>query len=368
MSLTVKHLNSDASFLLTFRPLLPFPPSERDTNAFTILLDPWLSGPSLVLHPKFSISRHKIPSCVTSLAELPEPDVVLVSQEKSDHCHKETLSQLPPREGKTIILAEPAAAKIIKGWKHFEGEKLRVLSKWDEHKPETVHRIPIPPLGPEGDPGEVTICFLPQKGDYTGLHGAIGITYRQPSFTKPFTSQPITPPDTPGSTASFMSPGADRALSVIFSPHGCSYKTLHPYATTHLVYEAALPLTALLHCFDKVNNTWWLGGNICAGLPGGVEIAQNLLAKAWISAHDGDKDSRGFANHRIKVEKFDRDDVEKVVSPKSPNFPFQRDKLATEVVALRVGEEIFLSATVVSLYDDDSDRRTFGSLSSSSAS
>jgi hypothetical protein len=153
---------------------------------------------------------------------------------------------------------------------------------------------------------------------------------------------PLTPPGTPQSANStFNASGSNRALSVIYSPHGCTYKTLAPYITSHLVSEAALPLTALLHCFDKVNNAWYLGGNICSGFPGGLEIAQNLCARAWISAHDGEKDTKGIATKKIVVKKYDREEVESVISPRSEKFPNKRT--GTEAVVLKPGEEIVLS-------------------------
>ena len=130
-------------------------------------------------------------------------------------------------------------------------------------------------------------------------------------------------------------------MSVIYSPHGCSYKTLAPFVTSHFVSEAALPLTALLHCFDKVTNSWYLGGNICSGFPGGLEIAQNLCAKAWISAHDGDKETTGFASSKVVTHKYGREEVESVVSPRSEKFPYQRT--GTEAVVLNVGEELNLT-------------------------
>lgn len=342
MSLTVKHLNADASFLLTFRPILPFPPSPgQSSQSFTILLDPWISGPSKIFHPKFSLSRHNSPACVSSLQELPEPDIVIISQNKSDHCHRQTLTQLPRQGGKTIILAEPAAAKTIKGWKYFDEKTVVALPKWGDsrlRKPATVHRIPIPALSPSGTMGEVTIAYLPQKADITGLHSAIGITYRAGTFGAD--ARPMTPPDSP--TTSFSSTAtSNRALSVIYSPHGCSYKTLSPYITSHLVPEAALPLTALLHCFDRISNSWYLGGNICAGFPGGLKIAQNLCARAWISAHDGDKETTGVAVTKIRTEKYDREKVESVISPRSEKFPHKRT--GTEAVVLDVGHEITLS-------------------------
>ncbi|TVY65594.1 hypothetical protein LSUE1_G007458 [Lachnellula suecica] len=345
MSLTVKHVNSDASFLLTFKPNLPFPPSsEQSDHSFTILLDPWISGSSKIFHSKFSISKHTAPACVASLAELPEPDVVVISQDKSDHCHKETLTQIPGHGGKTIILAEPVSAKQIKGWKHFDEEKLVTLSKWEDprlRKASTVHRLPVPALSPGGLAGEVTIAYMAQKADITRLHSAIGITYRAPTFG--LDTFPITPPASPASST-FSTATCERALSVIFSPHGCSYKTLSPYVTSHLVQEAALPLTALLHCFDRIQNSWYLGGNICAGFPGGLEIAQKLCARAWISAHDGDKVTTGIATTKIKVERYDREAVESVISPRSEKFPNRRT--GTEAVVLDAGEDITLNQSM----------------------
>jgi hypothetical protein len=339
MSLTVKHLNSDASFLLTFEPIQQFPPSaEQSPQTFTILLDPWLSGKSKIWHPKFSVSTHKQPSCISSLSELShEPDLVIISQDKSDHCHEETLKSLSPSSSKTTILAEPSSAKMIRGWKYFAPEKVVTIHKWDEtQRSSAIHRISIPPLDPEGTPGEVTVTYIQQKYDISGLHSAVGLTYRPPTTSFRETGLPLTPPASP--TSNLRPNPKTRAISVIYSPHGCNYKFLQPYASAHLVSEAALPLTALLHCFDRITNPWWLGGNICAGFPGGLEIAQSLQARSWISAHDGDKDTHGIATTKIQTQRFDKTEIEDVVSPRSAKFPDRRT--GTEVAVLEVGEEV----------------------------
>ncbi|KAJ8069641.1 hypothetical protein OCU04_000075 [Sclerotinia nivalis] len=352
MSLTVKHLNNDASFLLTFAPISPFPPSPggpgRPEDSFTILFDPWLSGPSKIFHSKFSISRLKTPSCISSLTELPEPDLVIISQDKTDHCHEETLKQLSSDSSKTLILAEAGAAKTIKRWKYFSPSKIIPLKRWEDPRlrhSDTVLRIPVPSQSHNGTPGEVTIAFLPQKNDLTGLHNAIGITYRPPtlptSFFNPQETSYATPPASPHSFASTLSNPTDRALSVIFSPHGCTYRTIAPYATSHLISEAALPLTSLLHPFDRISNPWYLGGNIISGFPGGVSIAQNLCAKTWISAHDGDKTNSGVATWSIKSRKWEKEEVESVVSPRSENFQEKRG-IGTEVLVLGSGEGVRL--------------------------
>lgn len=127
----------------------------------------------------------------------------------------------------------------------------------------------------------------------------------------------------------------EKTISLIYSPHGVPYSLLRPYASSHLVNAAALPLTALLHSFDRVENPWWLGGNVNAGLPGGVEIAKNLMAKCWISAHDEDKENTGLSVKRVVTRKFTAAEVRAMIT---------KDKGGTGVVVLDCGEEIKLKA------------------------
>ncbi|MDI1489798.1 MAG: hypothetical protein OHK93_000996 [Ramalina farinacea] len=399
MSLTVRHLNGDTTFLLTFAPLeqqLPSPPISGCYHApgtFTVLLDPWLAGSSSMWHPKFLLSRHTTPSCIDDLSQIPEPNVVLISQVKPDHCHEATLRQLDPTSPITTILAEPAAAKKIRSMKHFNPAMVHSLRPYSGRKADSVIRFCIPATVPNGIPGEATISFMPAKLDVAGVHNAIGITYRPPStspsvqsrpFTPsmpdrtqawssndryPSTNLPITPPDSPlglstsyassslnasprpsdtfstpqhshsaSSLSSFSSTATQarhpvgKALSLIYSPHGVDYNLLRSYASTHLVRSAALPLTLLLHSFDRVSNPWWMGGNVATGLPGGVEIAKNLMARCWISAHDEDKDNTGISVANVKTRKYNLDEVERMVDR------------ATKIVNLGVGEDLSLTA------------------------
>ncbi|KAK1764611.1 hypothetical protein QBC33DRAFT_580211 [Phialemonium atrogriseum] len=395
MALTVKHLNGDASFFLSFEPILTSPtPGAINAEPFRILLDPWITGPSKIFHSRVSTSTHKKPACISSLQELPEPDLVIISQHKSDHCHEATLRQLPATGTKTIILAEPASARLIRSWKYFDKDKVRTIPKWESPKVtgrQGVVRIRVAPLVEGGEPGEVTAAFIPQRRDLSGLHGAIGITYRPPNLSSspllstkkaissraatPILSPPATPkshrsyahlprisslssthdaaadlypptPTSPGMSSirsersaaslplsvsshltnytaatsatnrsTFPAPSSsmvrsvERPLSIIFSPHGISFPSLQSYTTGHLVAEAALPLTALLHCFDNVSNPWWLGGNILLGAPAGAETAGRLAARTWISAHDGDKEVRGIATGLLRTRKWHPDEV-----------------------------------------------------------
>ncbi|KAI0012150.1 hypothetical protein F4779DRAFT_569606 [Xylariaceae sp. FL0662B] len=418
MALTVKHLNSDASFLLSFEPIIP--ESVRGAvvaRPFTILLDPWITGPSKIFHSKISITTHKHPACISSLSELPStPDLVVISQHKSDHCNEATLRQLPASGSKTLILAEPASARLIRSWKYFDADKIRTIERWEDPRvtgKQSVLRIPVPPVAPDCQGGEVTVAFIPQKRDISGLHAAIGITYRPPpthnlSATIPIGSKLPTPPATPSSTNTLSAPesfllppsppvsphslrsvqsastllsspthpglnpqqrptsshyrsrpatasNTSRPLSLIFSPHGISYTNLAPYATSHLVAEAALPLTALLHCMDSISNPWWLGGNISAGVPAGAEIATCLGARIWLSAHDGEKDVRGLATGMLKTKRWRREEVEVAVHPvgedKNHNEKLGHARVAskggsigTEIMRLSSGDEVAVSA------------------------
>jgi hypothetical protein len=127
-------------------------------------------------------------------------------------------------------------------------------------------------------------------------------------------------------------------MSVIYSPHGVPYDVIYPYASSHLVNEAALPLTALIHSFDIVDNPWYLGGNVSAGSPGGLKIARSLYARSWISAHDADKDNRGISVLQTRIGKFAVDDIRTLLKRDHEEKGKPRTAVDTEVISLAVGE------------------------------
>lgn len=399
MALTVKQLNGDASFLLTFEPIETA--SSRlstPSEPFRILLDPWIVGPSTILHPKISSTTRAQEACVSTLQDLPEPDLVIISHSRSDHCNEATLRQLPRSNTKTLILAEPTAARLIRSWKYFDKDMVRALHRWGDPRQigqDTVTRVPVPPQVFGGGGGEVTIVFIPQKRDLTSLHSAIGITYRPPtSGPSVFRRTVLTPPTTPTSpvsacppqlpapclsllgsadelsvtlfgtptpresptlpslraarsTASLSPHARNRAVSVIFSPHGVSYSSLEPYVTSHLLTEAALPLTALLHCFDTVSPPWWLGGNVSPGMQAGQQTAAAMGARAWISTYDGEKYVTGLAKRVTHRKKRDRNVAREVIRRTIGDKRAIRNKKhakPTEILALSPGEEVTLTS------------------------
>lgn len=211
MSLTLRQLTADSSFILTFTP--PFaPPNHRHKfpGTYTILIDPWLNGASIVGHPKFATNKHSKPAAINSLAELKEDiDLIVISQDKSDHLHKESLCSLP-KDSKIRIVATPRAAKEIRRWQHFENDDIILaLEPYDAKKPETILKIPIDPYSSASAEGEVTISNVVQKRDITALHNAIGITYCPPGtiLTSPdgsttkLSDMPMMSPSRPGTSA-----------------------------------------------------------------------------------------------------------------------------------------------------------------------
>ncbi|KAF1352070.1 hypothetical protein BDV97DRAFT_275669, partial [Delphinella strobiligena] len=322
MAVTVQHLNADTTFLLSFSPT--FAPRHAAANfpgSFKVLIDPWLSGHSSIWNPQFQISHHTTAPCITSLADMPLPDLIVISQDKPDHCHRETLCTLPA-DTRIRILATPAAAKKIRSWKHFKNATIESLAPFNaDKKNDHLVRIPIPSFSSKSAPGEITIAYMPQRMDITALHNAIGITYRSPGVTTTtpwgdVTNLPVSPPETPPSPSHsfgpFPSEGTkEKTLSVLYSPHGVSYPTVAPYARTHLARESALPLTALFHSINVEENPWFMGGMVAAGFPGGEQIVRELGARYWISAHDEVKDNRGWSVAWIKSTAFSRDDAQK---------------------------------------------------------
>lgn len=386
MALTVKHLNADTTFLLTFSPA--FAPPHADTQfpgSFTILIDPWLDGPSSIWNPKFQISHHTTESCVKSLTDLPEPNLIIVSQDKPDHCHRETLCSLPAHSH-IRILATPAAAKKIISWNHFKNASIESMQPYNASSPKTIQRIPVPSYTRSSAPGEITIAYLPAKMDVTRLHNAIGITYRAPGSqttapsgtvvdlplsppaspgSSPTVSRPRTaersvsfsadpsgglltpPPDTPstGQMHDFpLMPTREKTLSVLYSPHGVSMSAISPYASAHLAKESALPLTALFHSINTEENPWFMGGQVAAGYPGGANIVRKLGAQCWISAHDEVKDNRGWSVAFIKSTRYTMEDVQKKLEEDVRSYAEkkndQRRRVQTMVVSLDPGQQM----------------------------
>lgn len=381
MAMKVTPLNADTTFLIDFTPsFAPAHAVARFPGSFSILIDPWVTGSSSVWKESFQISYHTTSPCISSLREIPEPDLIIISQDKPDHCHKETLCTLPA-DSKLHILATPVAAKLIQSWKHFTNATIETLKPYSADRDDTVVRVPIPGYTLSSEKGEVTVSWMPQRMDPTGLHNAIGLTYRAPNSTTRsvngsivnlvnlppspqdspmadmFTTEPLytierqvssTPPDSPmeNTATQPLLPAREKTVSVLYSPHGVTYAAVEPFAANHLAKESALPLTALFHSINTEENPWFMGGVVAAGYPGGAEIVRKLGARYWISAHDEVKDNRGWSVTWIKSTRYSVQEAQNRLDEEKKSIALHQDAkqrktdYRTQIVRLEPGERL----------------------------
>ncbi|KAM3509133.1 hypothetical protein MY10362_000748 [Beauveria mimosiformis] len=417
MALTVKQLHGASSFLLTFEPI-DTSDVALSTQPFHILLDPCIVAAAASYSNKSSSSSSSSssgggffsttpftppPHAADADLALSAVDVALVSSPRRCHCHEPTLRQLAPR---TRILAAPLAARRIRGWRHFH--TVETLPRWDDsstrgarrdEERDKILRIPVLSGILGGQPGEVTLTYI---GPKRGSHVAIGITYRPPMVRRRMASPvpppplrlptpalsfsaaddgsssvtdgspplflPATPPPPPSLTPVTTTPTSARSgarscsiegstVSVVFAPHGIAYTALQGYATAHLLQESALPLTALLHCFDHVSPPWYSyrHHHHRRGALAAQVTAAALGARAWIGARGrgGDRDGKGAGEVQRALDRFFADGGE--ASPDASKRHLLTGSPGggggggghhhpTEVRALAVGEEIAMTS------------------------
>lgn len=317
MSLSVQQLNSDCTFLFTFSPALTTPDHpDHFAGTFNILIDPWLAGQASVLHPLFHFTKHTDKPHITSLADLKQKlDLIIISQDKPDHCHRETLCTLPKNQN-VNILATPAAAKKIKSWKYFTEDIIHAIPAYDAKRDEeSTITIKIPGYMPSSAEGEITITHLPPtRLDLTKVHNGIAITYRPPG------TGTILPEiqQRPQTTADHnQSPIETPTLSILFTPHGLPPATLQPWLTTHLLpritndRNQTPTLTLLLHSLSHDRNPTCLGGTVVHGAPGGLALLHSLRSlnpsfsvDNWIGAHDGAVERGGWSTWWLKSRSY----------------------------------------------------------------
>ncbi|KAJ6257267.1 hypothetical protein Dda_8156 [Drechslerella dactyloides] len=257
MPITLRHLTADSTWLIT----LTSPQSPPTHKPYIILVDPWIEGPSPVWHPKFALNHHTVPSSISNLSELSQqPDLLLISQTKTDHCNELTCRQLP--KSGVQVYAVPGADSIVRGWKHFDAANVHRLRPFTSRKTGRVSRIPIyrdgRPSTPPNQAGEVAIgtsdaisiddgadgaytfekdpniaaivelAFMPalKPWEIPSIHIALGISYTP-------TQDPITNVNNSSTAAAMLPPSPPPQLPS--APH-----LLHPHPGPHPGTQVAL--------------------------------------------------------------------------------------------------------------------------------
>lgn len=326
-SITITHLSADASFLLSYLPVRPSPATSTtllpsDYTPFTVLLDPWLVGTSPVFHPSFSVQSHTVRPSITHLSQLPSPpDVVLISQDKSDHCHEETLRQLDTKEGGrdsgVRIFAVKGAYGKVKGWGIVTEDKVGELKPWRAGRKggvgNVIVRIDIPIPGSDSETStssspqisaHLEIAHLPAvyPWEFPSLHSALAIR-----FVTTYT-YPIDP------TLSNQPQPQPHTHLTLFTPHGVAPSALLPYLNSLSSPFPSSSLTPkvnlLLHPFTLTLTPPHLGGKITLGTPNiSALVKAGIRTEVVASAHDEAKAVGGYVSSRIKCTRWSREDV-----------------------------------------------------------
>ena len=284
------HLNADTTWLLQ----LPYPYDivpPRGRSYFNILIDPWLKGSQVDVASWFSKQWHSTKSSVMTIMELNEQlreidklsneqvnrariyerecgesiaesfiDVVIISHEFTDHCHKDTLFEVQPN---IPIFATKTAADLIRSWKRFN--YVREIPNFSEKDLDwtKTSQNPLPKwLG---------ISRLVTETDPLYFHSAILIAFNLGFAT-------LVDNQAKGETSE----------AVIYSPHG-----IHAQDLRHLpLASPPFQTLALLHGLHDITI-----GNIKKlnlGAHNGLRALRICKAKYWISTHDEEKEARGI--------------------------------------------------------------------------
>jgi len=298
------HLNADSSWLLQIpRPITAVKRGGR--YYFNILIDPWLSGPQSDLASWFSQQWHATESKVGSIAAVEELvrqteilasgirlgygrksnvdellangdihsfiDVVAISHEFTDHCHKETLHEI----NKDVpVIATAKAASLVKSWSHF-----RTVLETPPFGGKNLdwHATAVPPL-----PEWLGISRLVSRGDALYYHSALMISFNNGVSTD---GQNGTNGHIGGTP---YSDEPDAAEAVIYTPHGIHHETLK------MVTEASprIRTLAFLHGLHDVSIDW--GQQLNLGAHNGLQAQRLLNAKYWVGTHDEVKKGGGL--------------------------------------------------------------------------
>ncbi|KAF3930654.1 hypothetical protein ABW19_dt0206671 [Dactylella cylindrospora] len=302
------HLNADTTWLL----LLPYPPNTSPAppcRYYRILFDPWLAGPQSDVYAWFSTQWHATPSSIGTISELSEfirsvdgegpnergIDAVFISHEFTDHCHKETLLQIP---GYVPVFANDKAFDLIRGWGHFEsvlqpvkfpslGVKNGEVREWDWRV--DGRRYSYGCGGREGGydeeavlPNWIGITRIESPGNALYYHSSVMVT-----FTSTADEEEIVNVGE-GTTV--------KAECILYTPHGTAYSTLgdlqickpkiEPLALLHGLHDVKVGLVTY-----KQLNLGAENGIKCVSSCGGV--------KYWIGTHDEQKIAGGMIKRML---------------------------------------------------------------------
>jgi hypothetical protein len=303
------HLNADTTWLVQ----LPYPstaPPPPGRTHYNVLIDPWLQGPQSDVASWFSTQWHVVAPSVATMADLnatlkeleahgadallddedrPDTfiDVVVISHEFTDHCHRATLEELPRY---TPVFATDVAADLIRTWDHFFD--IVTMPGLEAGKPWTSMRIPDTPLLPSW----ISMGRVITPGNSLYYHSAVIVAYCQGLGDD--------------------SPAAD---AIVYSPHGIVADDLARLP------DSGIRTVALLHGLHDVGI--WMTKQLNLGALNGIRAVRASQARYWIATHDEVKTGGGFIAPLLRRTQYTlREAVEheqdKLADDKVPSYTF----------------------------------------------
>lgn len=203
------------------------------------LIDPWLMGTQVDGFAWFSEQWHVLPCKKPS--DLPELEGIIISHPFTDHCHKETLLQLPKE---TPIFGSKSIVSMIKSWYHFD------------------HLHELPPYTPITY-GSLEISFWSKSRWYDPVHDGL--------FLKDLQN---------GETA-------------VYCPHGMRLD---------LIPNEINPITHLISTSIQYQLPVFLGGTINLGVKNLEKLIQRLQPKHIHLTHNEKKGAKGLVSILAQVQ------------------------------------------------------------------
>ncbi len=211
-----------------------------EIGGFKVLVDPWLEGTEVDFFSWFNTQWHR--TAPLSFEELPDFDVVLITQKYPDHFHLQTLKKLSPSQ----IIAPRSLEKKIR--KNLPKASLAIVD-WD------TRHIKI---------GNITLTYLPTRRKVDPIYDAFLLD--------------------------------DGNESVFLAPHGYQFDD-----DSRSLVEEASPCQLLVTPFNRYELPFFLGGTVSPGLEGVEHLCQVLKPKKVMAVHDEDKHAKGLVSKLARI-------------------------------------------------------------------
>ncbi|KAK6544481.1 hypothetical protein TWF694_001175 [Orbilia ellipsospora] len=315
----ITHLNADTTWLL----LLPYPSTssprptgDKGRKYYRILFDPWLSGPQSDYFSWFSTQWHAVSPALGSIAQVEEfilsvdtesvdgkVDLVIISHEFTDHCHRGTLVEL----GKGVpVLVNDKAGGIVRSWGHFEnvvevGKFPKSVSTKMDSKPKSDTNGQSNSKG-DGETwdwragGRVNVDnFIPDWIGITRLESPGNALYYHSSIMVVWQSS--------------TDDGNGKVESIVYTPHGTVAETLETLNRC----EPKVEVVGLLHGLHDVRVGLVRFKQLNLGMQNAIKAVKGVNGgegvKYWIGTHDEVKKAGGIVGRMLWRREWKVDEV-----------------------------------------------------------